>query len=461
MILAVDEVGYADAVEAFRSANHAAASITSRLAADLAGTGAMAGTDSGAEEFAAAYDGAAGAALAAVGDATRALATLGRTTAACSTRHAESERAAIIPGAIADPGCLPPPSDAWLTPLASTPPSSLGGDSPALTAQENWILDQVGGILWPDGNPDRLRTAAAAWRRAGESLTGLATTCTVAGEALATQRSPEIPLALAACDDLRSVVLDLADQCAALATQCEAYAESIDTAHAALRALLTEILLMVVEGMVVSAVLGAVSLGAGAAAGTAAIAVRIAAKAPRFHHILNLLKTARTGYTTALRTTHTAATAARARLTRFLRVPARGERGAFQVMPGGIPRRPAGWLDEQELAGGHVLKQHVGRSLDDLAERAAASRGGRASSFSDQVSAERFIGDALEQSPVEIDDWLASSRFKKVIDVDFGEPTGVTVFREGHSESVTGVRLVLYRDPSMPDGYRVHTAFPN
>ena len=76
MILAVDEVGYADAVEAFRSANHAAATTTSRLAGDLAPTSAMAGTDSGAADFAAAYDGAAGALLGGLDDATRALAVL-------------------------------------------------------------------------------------------------------------------------------------------------------------------------------------------------------------------------------------------------------------------------------------------------------------------------------------------------------------------------------------------------
>ncbi|GAA1478242.1 hypothetical protein GCM10009623_26880 [Nocardioides aestuarii] len=460
MILAVDEVGYADAVEAFRSANHAAASLTSRLAADLAATGAMAGTDSGAEEFAAAYDGAAGETVAGLGDAARALDTVGRTTAACDTRHRDSERAAIIPGAVVDPGCAPPPADSWLTPLPSTPPSSLGGDSPALSDQENWILDQVGGILWPDGSPERLRAAAAAWRRTAEALPGLASTCTVAGDALATQRSPEIPLALAATDELRAGLLSLADQCGSLATQCDAYATAIETAHAALRALLTEILMMVVEGMVVSAVLGAVSLGAGAAAGTAAIAVRIAAKAPRFHQILSVLRAARTGYTTAIRTTHTAAAAARARLARFLRVPARGERGAFQVVPGRFRRR-TGWLDEQERAGGHVIKEHVGRSADDLAARAATSRGGRASTFANQEAAERFIGRALDRSPREIEEWLGSTRFKKVIDVEFGRPTGVTVVRDGSSESATGVRLVLYRDASMPDGYRVHTAFPN
>jgi hypothetical protein len=324
VILEVDEVGYADAVEAFRAGNHAAAHLVSRLTTQLAGTGHMAGTDTGAAEFAAAYDDTASETLRALVDATHALATLGRTTAACDTRHREAEHAAITPGAVVDPGCTPPPADSWLAPLPTTPPTALGGDDPHLSDHENWILDHAGGIVWPDGNPTRLRSAATAWRTTAESVHGLTDTLTTAADALHTQRSPEIPLALAACDDLRTVLLDLADQCSALATQCDDYAAAIETAHTALRALLTELLMMVVEGMVVSAALAAVTAGAGAAAGLATIAARIATTAPRFHHILTLLRAARTAATTALRTTHAGVTAARARLTRFLRVPVRG-----------------------------------------------------------------------------------------------------------------------------------------
>jgi hypothetical protein len=323
VILEVDEVGYADAVEAFRAGNHAAAHLVSRLTTQLAGTGHMAGTDTGAAEFAAAYDDTASETLRALVDATHALATLGRTTAACDTRHREAEHAAITPGAVVDPGCTPPPADSWLAPLPTTPPTALGGDDPHLSDHENWILDHAGGIVWPDGNPTRLRSAATAWRTTAESVHGLTDTLTTAADALHTQRSPEIPLALAACDDLRTVLLDLADQCSALATQCDDYAAAIETAHTALRALLTELLMMVVEGMVVSAALAAVTAGAGAAAGLATIAARIATTAPRFHHILTLLRAARTAATTALRTTHAGVTAARARLTRFLRVPVR------------------------------------------------------------------------------------------------------------------------------------------
>lgn len=461
MILAVDEVGYADAVAAFRAGNRAAASVVSPLVADLAGTGSMAGTDSGAADFAAAYDAAAGEALDALTDVTRALATLGRTTAACDRRHREAERAAIVPGAVVDPGCSPPPDDVWLAPLPSNPPSALGGDSPALSPQENWILDQVGGLLWPDGSPTRLRAAATAWRAAGQSLLGLADSVAVAGDALLSQRSPEIPLAVAACDDVRRVLRSLADDCGSLVAQCEGYAAAIEAAHAALRALLVEVLMMVVEGMVVSAALAVVSAGAGAAAGLAAVAARVATTAPRFHRILSALRTARTGYTAAVRATHTTLTAARTRLSRFLRVPVRGERGAIKVVPGDPRSRVRELLRRSENGRGHTLSRHVGKSQDELGQRLHDNaRLSKASTFDDALAAERHIEAALRMKSDEIEQWLRGGDPRETFPCPLGKRTGITMFRSGEVVDAQGVFLVLQRDASMPEGYHIVSAFP-
>ncbi len=53
-----------------------------------------------------------------------------------------------------------------------------------------------------------------------------------------------------------------------------------------------------------------------------------------------------------------------------------------------------------------------------------------------------------------------SPRARKLrLDTWLPQPTGISVHRR-HPEFVHGVRVVLYRDPGMPDGFRVHTAFP-
>ena len=329
MILEVDEVGYARAAAAFHAGNRAAAAVLADLATGLAGTGRMAGDDAGGSTFAAAYDGAAGEAVAGLADVAAAFATLGGLTEQSDAEHRRSEARAIIPGAVVDPGCVEPPAAAYLRPQPFRPPSSLGGDPPALTPEENWVLDHVEGFVWPDADVDRLRGAARRWRATAAALDGLADCCGVAGDALLTQRSPEIPLAVAAADELRTIIRGLATDCGDLAQQGEAYAGEVGAGHARIRALLREVLALVVEGVVIAVALSAVTAGIGAAGGTTAIALRVAATAPRFHALLLALRAATSGIAASLRATHAAVAARRARLERFLRLPPRTERGGI------------------------------------------------------------------------------------------------------------------------------------
>ena len=459
MILEVDEVGYADAAAALRAGNRAGAEVLDDLLAGLAGTGRMAGDDASAYDFAAAYDEAAGEAVAGLADVTTAFATLGRLTERSDAEHRRSEARAIMPGAIVDAGCVDVPAGAYLAPLPVRPPTALGGDPPTLTPEENWILDHVEGFVWPDGDVERLRRAGAHWRSTAGRLDGLAASCDVAADALLTQRSPEIPLAVAAAEDLRSSIGDLASHCHALGQQCDAYADGVEATHAAVRALLQEILRFVVEGLVVAAVLGAVTAGVGAAGGTAAIVARIALQAPRFAALLRTLQSLTASVAASLQTTRAALSATRARLTRFLRVPVRGQRGAFvPLVP--RPRWSPGWLAKHEHSGGHTLTEHVGKSADDLSRRTASGQVLRASSFESQAAAESYIERTLTRQQGAIDDWLKSGDPKESFDAAFGEVTGLTLRRGEDAADATGLRVVLVRDLDMSEGFRVLTAFP-
>ncbi len=378
MILAVERDGYVDAATAFLEGNRAAADEHAALLAALSATAGMAGDDATAEPFARDYDGAAREAVAGLADVVGAFATLGRLTETSLANHAEAETRSILPGGVVSASCLDLPAATYAAVLPASPPSSLGGDPPVLTAQEAWILDRIEGFVWPDADTARLRDAAALWRRTAGRLDALAGTCRIAGHALATQRSPEIPLALAAADDLATTIRDLAGSCAALGDHCAAHADAVDAAHAQLRTLLAEILRLVVEGLVVSAVLGALSAGTGAGVAIAAVAARVATYSPRFHAVLATLRALTTATAASVRRTHDALRLQRLRLERFLRVPARNERGALAL---GNPRWGRGWLARHEHSGSHTLSKHVGKTVDELQDRLASTGMKAASSF--------------------------------------------------------------------------------
>ncbi len=457
MIVAVAADGYVEAADAFRTGNHAAADVHDRLVTGLAATDGMAGDDASAADFAAAYDRAAAEAVVALADVVTAYATLRRLTTDSVAHHRRAEERSIIPGGVIPADCLAPPPDADRSVLPAAQPSSLGGDPPMLTPQEAWILDHIEGFVWPDADVDRLRRAAQTWRAAGSGLDDVAAYCGVAAHSLDTQRSPEIPLALAAASDLRTTIRALAASCDDLAADCEAYADAVEARHAEIRALLHEILQLVVEGIVIGAALAAVTAGAGAAVALGSVAARVAAQAPRFAAILAALRAATASIAASVRSTHASVQLHRARLERFLRVPARNQRGALAL---GRPGRQPGWLKAHEHSGSHTISRHVGKTNDELLERTRSDTLKAASSFPDQAAAERTIERVLQRRSEDLAAWLRSDLSRLKIDDVLKEATGVTVFASGAARSVRGVRVVLQRDASMPLGYRVLTSHP-
>ena len=317
------------------------------------------------------------------------------------------------------------------------------------------MLDRVEGFVWPDADVERLREAGRAWRGAAAGLDDLAADCAIACAAFETQRSPEIPLAIAATTDLRDTLTGLAVSCTEFGAHCGAHADAVEQKRAEILALVHEILAIVVEGIVIGVALGAVTAGIGAAGGATAIAARVAGFS-RFAAILTSLRTLTVSTAASVRVTHDAIRARRLRLEPFLGVPVRSEAGQLSL---GTARWRAGWLARHEHSGSHTLSRHVGKTESELRERARQLRGGAASSFEDQAQAERFIQLTVRDNAREIERWLESEGSKLRLDTWLPQPTGISVTGDT-PEFVHGVRVVLYRDPGMPDGFRVHTAFP-
>ncbi len=266
MRLSIDGGGYATAATAFADANQVSALQHDSLTGKLGSYAAMAGDDATSADFARAYDDTAGEAVRALSDLVTAFANLGRLTEQSLANHRNANTASIIAGSTVYDGTSLP-EVGYVSVLPATVPSSLGGDPPSLSFQENWILDHVEGFVWPNADTARLRDAAHLWRSAAEGLDHLTTYCDAAVRGFESQQSPEIPVAIEATTSLRRTIDDLATQYAALAASCESYALEVDAAHERTRALLREVLAMVVEGVIISVAIGLISAGAGALVG--------------------------------------------------------------------------------------------------------------------------------------------------------------------------------------------------
>lgn len=458
MRVVVDGQGYTTAAEAFVCGQGLAARAGETLAGRLAGYAGMAGDDASAAEFASSYDDAAAESLAVVGDLAAAFGSLAQLADASLGNHHRAEADALLPGRGARVD-VPPAMAAELAEVRLTaPPSSLGGDPPSIPGALNWVLDRIEGFVWPNADTDRLRCAAAAWRDAATSVGLLGPHCEMALLGFEGERSPEIPLAVATTEDLRRTTDQLTDQLSGLAGACDEYAAHVDAKRAEMIDLLEQLATELLAGAVVTGALGVLSAGLAAPAAGAAASARLAWAARELKMIVDALRLAAGGTASGLRPVAATVRDSRGYLSRLAasRRIAMTERGAFE--PGAF--LPRGLLARHE-AKGHTMRVHVGRSREWLHDRVVNHPTAKhASSFPDETTAERAVAETLGRRSNEIDTWLAGKTAQHRIDDVLDRVIGVSIDRAGDAIEVRGLRVVLVRDPQMPEGYWIKTAYP-
>jgi hypothetical protein len=460
MRLAVDGGGYLAAASMFRAANQLAALQYDALAGKLQGYAGMAGNDATSLEFAAAYDATAGEALAALADLSAAFIGLGRLTRTSEHHHRQAEAASAARFRVSAYHGEDLEEDDYVRVLPIALPGSAGAQEPGLGEVETWILDRIEGFVWPGADTERLRDAAVTWRHAGEGVQDLLDHCDRATTELGRQRSPEIPLALDAVDEIADAIREVSGQLVTVATACDEYAAQVEEVHARTRALLAEIAQMIVEGIVLSAAVGLITGGAASGAVAGATLARIAAQAPRFHALLLTLRAGVSAVAGRVRAAQDGAVMVRARLEKFLKLDLRSERGAISVGRGGsaTPRLPSRRINlrAHDSLGGHAFQRHVGKSDTYLWERIEEGAR-RASTFRTESEANEAVTQALRRNGASVQDWLDSGRRQLVVREDLGRVTGLSADSKGTLDEVTGVRVVLRR---YEDDWRVHTAYP-
>lgn len=118
-------------------------------------------------------------------------------------------------------------------------------------------------------------------------------------------------------------------------------------------------------------------------------------------------------------------------------------------------------LNSHELAGGHTVERHVGRSENWLRNRLASDPDLQfASSFRNEAAANRAQGQFVKQHRAEIEAWLRGGEQRFVGQVEMRDPVGIVVERGRGGAVETGrAQVVLVRDNS-PQGWHVLTSYP-
>jgi len=127
----------------------------------------------------------------------------------------------------------------------------------------------------------------------------------------------------------------------------------------------------------------------------------------------------------------------------------------------GLLDGPARDLEQDEQAGGHILRKHVGQSEEDLRRRLRREENiTGASTYTDRTTAEHVVGAAIAQSQDQIQSWLRQNRHPNlVLDYDGAQAIGRTMNRgEVHSRPCTHALVVLKYAGA--NRYYVLTSYP-
>src|ERR1700687_16317 len=129
-----------------------------------------------------------------------------------------------------------------------------------------------------------------------------------------------------------------------------------------------------------------------------------------------------------------------------------------------VTNGPVRDLGQDEAAGGHILRKHVGQTDEQLRERLEReSRITGASTYTDRAAAEQAVGAAIAESQDRIQHWLKRSggHPNLVLDYDSAAPIGRTISRNrGESQSRPCAHALVVLKYTGPNDYYVLTSYP-
>jgi hypothetical protein len=144
------------------------------------------------------------------------------------------------------------------------------------------------------------------------------------------------------------------------------------------------------------------------------------------------------------------------------------------LQPGFGPFRLDYTEEERGLHDGHTIRDHVGKSDENLKQRSARTRTSvgpigfwkpRIGSFHSLSAANRLVNSALSQNAALVEEVVKGGREAAILEAWFDTPTGKEAFAPKFNSSTTiretfGVRILIRHDGASPRGFRIFTAFP-
>lgn len=233
--ITVDPVALAGIGSAVATDGVTVATAVQTLSAALSGPGALFGHDSAGLLFGQTYTHAGRSLLDAAASAVNACRKAGFGVQMSAVNYERANAASTVGGGETS---LPLPTAPTPFTAPSMPPPMGGG----IAAPLLWtIVESLVGDVWPDGNPEEVRAAAAAWRSFGASIGAVAEPVGAAGTALAGQQIPEAGHMGDAAAQISGGLADIAAQAQELAAQVDAFAANVEATQNAIRGLLHQL----------------------------------------------------------------------------------------------------------------------------------------------------------------------------------------------------------------------------
>ncbi|WP_392566696.1 RNase A-like domain-containing protein [Utexia brackfieldae] len=126
-------------------------------------------------------------------------------------------------------------------------------------------------------------------------------------------------------------------------------------------------------------------------------------------------------------------------------------------------RVPGGGLQTHEKLGGHLIKQHVAKTEQQLNQRIAREPITSASAFYDLATAEMAVAQAIKTNQSKINAYLQHQNTHYLaINYRAANPVGILVTqRHPTAIAVSGVKVILAQTTQIPLGYRIVTGYPS
>ncbi len=234
--LAVDPEVLDGAGAAVISAGEGLGSVITTLTTSLSGCNGMAGDDPAGAAFGRSYNSSASKMLEAMATTRNGLCRLGDGVRVSAHNYSAADAMSNVSGH-GHPFAAPHQTGSI---SAGSAPSAVG-DGVGAPAGWGWVSKYIG-MIWPNGDSAKLRSAAAAWTSAGTNFE-VSEILGAAGPmgSIGAQQIPEGPAIAAAFAAANRSAAGILQQCATIATQLTSLAGKIDTVHAAILDLLSRI----------------------------------------------------------------------------------------------------------------------------------------------------------------------------------------------------------------------------